>query len=649
MKTLAIDIETFSGTDLKKSGVYRYAQDPDFTILLIAYSIDDEPVELLDLTAEQVPESLIKALTDPSIIKTAHNANFERTCLTAFFGLPMSPEQWRCTMATAAQVGLPLSLEACAKVLGLQQQKDTAGKALIRYFCVPCKPTKTNGERIRNLPHHDPAKWEAFKEYCRQDVVVEQAIREKISWFDIPQMEVDLWNLDQRINDRGVLADPQMVANAIKIDKAFREQLTAEAIQITGLDNPNSVAQLKGWLKDAAEIEVETLNKEATSDLIKIVGEGPARRVLEIRQKMSKSSVKKYDAVINCIGSDGRVRGLLQYYGANRTGRWAGRLVQVQNLPRNEMNDLALAREIVKDGDGDLLEMCFGSVSDVLSQLIRTSFVAPDGHSFIVADFSAIEARVLAWLAGEKWRLQVFETHGKIYEASASQMFKIPLEKITKGSDLRQKGKVAELALGYQGGPGALEKMGAIKMGIPVEELPRLVKMWRNANPKIVKYWYDVEAAAMEAINNPGQTINLHPGLKFYMKKGALLIELPSGRRLCYLRAKIGQGSFGSDCILFEGMNQTTKQWGRQDTYGGKLVENITQAVARDCLADALLRIDKAGFQIAMHIHDEAVLEDQREGGVCEEVDKIMGTPIPWAKGLPLKAESYITKFYKKD
>lgn len=648
MKTLAIDIETYSSEDLTKVGVYKYVQAPDFTILLAAYSLNGGEVQILDLASgEPFPYSLLTYLKDPGTLKTAHNAAFERTCLSAYLGIDMPPDQWSCTMAKASQVGLPLSLDAVARVLQLSEQKSD-GKALIRYFSLPCKPTKTNGGRIRNLPEHDPEKWQRFKDYCVQDVVVEQAIRGKISWFPVPDSEVKLWSLDQRINDHGVLVDPLLVGRAITIDQDHRESLTREAVQITGLDNPNSVSQLKTWLTAETETEVGSLTKEATKDLIKGIEEGPAKRVLEIRQKMSRSSVKKYGAMIKYLCSDDRVRGLHQYYGANRTGRWAGRGIQVQNLPRNEINDLALARETVKNGDGDLLDVLYGNVPDILSQLIRTAFIAPPCHSLIVADFSAIEARVIAWLAGEKWRLQVFETHGKIYEASASQMFKVPIEQIGKGSDLRQKGKVAELALGYQGGPGALEKMGALKMGIPAEELPRLVRMWRNANPKIVQLWNTVEDAVYGCVND-GNGRALPHGIKVFIEKGVLFIQLPSGRRLSYLKPRIGVNRMRMPAVTYEGMDQTTKQWTKQDTYGGKLVENLTQAIARDCLADAMLRLDAAGFKIVMHIHDEVVIEEPDNHVRLHQVNQIMGEPIPWAKGLPLKAESYETKFYKKD
>lgn len=654
MNTLSIDIETYSSVDLAKCGVYKYCQSPDFEILLIAYSFNGGTVHVID-TAEATESELFEAflpyLTDASVLKTAHNAAFERTALAAYFGVPMPAEQWECTMALAAQCGLPLSLDAASKALGLDAKKDAAGKALIRYFCCPCKPTKANGGRTRNLPHHDPEKWEKFIEYCQQDVVVEQAIKTKLSWFKPTETERRVWILDQKINDTGVLLDPVLAENAIYIDTEYRERLTAEAVALTGLGNPNSVSQLKTWLGEALETEIDTLNKESVGDLLKSAN-GQAERVLQIRQLMAKSSVKKYTAMINAVGRDCRVRGLLQYYGANRTGRWAGRLVQVQNLPQNKLSDLALARQIVRDGDTDGLEWIFGNVPDTLSQLIRTAFVAPAGSRFIVADFSAIEARVIAWLAGERWRMDVFNTHGKIYEASAAQMFKVPLESISKDGPnyhLRAKGKIAELALGYQGGTGALEKMGALKMGLQENELPRLVAMWRAANKAIVNLWDRVNDAALTALLNPGSAYKLSNGVKFLFVSGHLIIRLPSGRDLVYQNARIQKNRFGLDAIKYQGMDQTTKQWGWQETYGGKLVENCTQAVARDLLADALLRLDAAGYKICMHVHDECVLEMPYGQGSTAEVDRIMGEPIPWAAGLPLKAESYETEFYKKD
>lgn len=656
MKTLNIDIETFSSTDLTKSGVYKYVQAPDFEILLFAYAFDDEPVQVVDLASgEELPDRVLNALKDRSILKTAFNAAFEMACInTVYFGR-LAKEDWQCTMVKASMLGLPLSLDAASRALKLEQSKDSAGKALIRYFSMPCKPTKTNGMRVRNTAYSSPEalkKWQQFKEYCKNDVVVEKAIRDKISFFTIPETEKKLWQLDQKINDNGVLLDPQFVNNAIKLDFVFRESLTKEAIDLTGLNNPNSRAQLKDWLsKEMPEDQIDKLRKEdlpvLTDKATGYINEKGITRVLEIRQQMSKTSIKKYQSMQKCICQDNRVRGLLQFYGANRTGRWAGRLIQVHNLTKNELSDLDLARQVVRSGDLDLLEMLYSNVPDTLSQLIRTAFVAPEGKKFVIADFSAIEARVIAWLAGERWRLDVFATHGKIYEASAAQMFKVPFESVTKGSPLRQKGKVAELALGYQGGPAALEKMGALKMGIDAEELPKLVAMWRNANKNIVKLWQRVGEYTITAVAD-GVRCEINHGIRFYCEKGCFFIQLPSGRKLSYIRPKLKDGKFGQ-VLTYEGMDQTTKQWKIQETYGGKLVENIVQAIARDCLADAMLRVDEAGFKIVMHVHDEIVIEVDESNDCIAEVNKIMGAPIVWAKGLLLKAEAYECKYYKKD
>jgi DNA polymerase bacteriophage-type len=678
VRELGIDIETYSSFDLTKCGVYKYTEAPDFEILLFAYRIDEKPVEIVDLAqGEQLPSHILYALTDPNVLKTAHNANFEITCIRKYFKLNLSSGQWSCTMAKSTMLGLPLSLDAVGKILKLQAQKDAAGKALIKYFTIPCKPTKVNGERTRNLPQHNAEKWEQFKAYCVRDVEVEQAIRGKISFFEATRTEKTLWHIDQTINDTGILVDPELVHNAIKLDYLHQQELTEEAKKITGLNNPNSVAQLKSWLLDNG-VSAPSLNKASIAESIDDITDPTVKRLLELRQEMSKTSVKKYLAMTKAVCPDNRVRGLLQYYGANRTGRWAGRLVQVQNLPRNEMQDLDIARQLVRSGDLDSLEILFDSVPDTLSQLIRTAFVASPGHRFIVADFSAIEARVIAWLAGEKWRLDVFNTHGKIYEASASQMFKVPIDQVSKGSPLRQKGKIAELALGYQGGPNALLKMGALKMGVCDEavkeakqvfdydrrltgfdawedykshaeqkELAKLVAMWRQANRKITAYWDTVGDAAINAITD-GPTSIAH-GIKCIKEKGILFIELPSKRRLSYLRPQLRPNKFGGLSLFYEGMDQTTKQWGLQQTYGGKLVENIVQAIARDVLADAMLRLHRIGYKIVMHVHDEVVSEMPEGKGSKQEVDKIMGTPIPWAKGLPLKAESYETFYYKKD
>jgi len=647
MTILAIDIETYSSTDLIKSGVYKYVEAPDFEILMIAYSFDGGGIHLLESQYADF-DALVKYLVDPAILKTAYNANFERTCLAKFFDVELPPEQWECTMVKSSMLGLPLSLDMVAKVLKLSEQKDAAGKALIKYFSMPCKPTKANGERTRNMPEHSPEKWEQFKEYCRQDVKTELAIREKIKFFEIPEEEKKLWCLDQRINDEGVLLDKVFMNQAITMSAMNTAKLSEEAVRLTGLDNPNSAAQLKTWLSEETGEYVNSLTKAAIPEILKSTDCEIVTRVLEIRQEMSKTSVKKYEAMRKGICADDRVRGLLQFYGANRTGRWAGRLVQVQNLPQNHLVDLELARESVKSGDLELVEMLFGNVPDTLSQLIRTAFVAPEGYRFIVADFSAIEARVIAWLAGEKWRLDVFNTHGKIYEASAAQMFKVPLESVTKGSPLRQKGKVSELALGYQGGPGALISMGALKMGLSEEELPKLVAMWRNANKAIVRLWQVVEEAAIVAVTT-GEPVQIMHGIRFNVERGILFIKLPSGRRLSYLSPAMKPGKFGKEVLTYQGMDQTTKQWKVQDTYGGKLVENLTQAIARDCLAVAMLRVADANYKIVMSVHDEIVIETKDGAGSLEEVNNIMSTPIPWAKGLPLTADSYETKFYKKD
>lgn len=647
MTTLGIDIETYSETDLKTCGVYKYVQDPAFEILLFAYSVDGGAVEVVDLKqGEKIPDEIGEAIIDRDVVKTAFNANFERTALARWFNWEMDPVQWACTMAKASLLGLPLSLEAAAMALKVEAKAD--GKALIKYFTVPCKPTKVNGGRTRNLPQHAPEKWEQFKEYNRQDVVSEQAVLRKLLSFEVPAMETKLWQIDQQINDTGILVDPAFVKNAIRMSVKSTERLTKEITEITRLDNPNSVSQLKSWLSEEMGMPVGTLNKEAMPELLDAAEMTPAKRVLEIRQEMGKTSVKKYVSMINYTCKDRRVRGLFQYYGANRTGRWAGRGIQVHNLPRNSIKDMDLARGLILHSELDMVDLLYGNVPDLLSQLIRTAFVAPDGHRLIVSDFSAIEARIIAWLAGESWRMQVFNTHGKIYEASAAQMFRIPIEQVTKDSEYRQKGKIAELALGYQGGPGALIAMGAIKMGLDPQELPRLVAMWRNANKKIVQYWYTVGDAAVECVGT-GSPVTLPHGIKMLIERGVFFIQLPSGRRLAYLKPQLRPNNFNGHSIMYQGVDQERKTWGWQETYGGKLVENIVQAVARDVLADAMIRIHEAGYKIVLHVHDEIVSEMPVGTGSIEQVNKIMGTPIPWAKGLPLKAESFETLYYKKD
>lgn len=649
MKLLSIDIETYSSVDLVKCGVYAYCESADFEILLFAYAVDDEEVQIVDLASgEKIPDDVLKAITDPAVIKTAYNANFERTCLAKHFVKPMPPEQWRCSSVHALMLGLPGHLEGVAKCLKLKEQKMKEGKALIRYFSVPCKPTKSNGGRTRNLPEHDPDKWTTFKDYCKQDVEVERQIRKKLGTFPIPEMEQKFWELDQKINDEGVLIDIGLVNHAIQADTIFQENLYKEAVSLTGLENPNSPAQLKGWLQKQG-LEVDSLAKKNVEALMVEVEYPAVKRLLELRQAMSKTSVKKYEAMQRSICRDHRIRGLLQFYGANRTGRWAGRLVQIHNLPRNNMNDLQIARDLLKSGNYEALELLFDNVPDVLSQLIRTAFIPSKGHRFIVADFSAIEARVIAWLAGERWRMEVFQSHGKIYEASAAQMFKVSIETIDKGSPLRQKGKIAELALGYGGSKGALKQMGALEMGLTEDELPELVSAWREANPNIVNLWWDIEAAAIKAVKEKA-VVKMQYGLTFHYTKGILLITLPSGRSLAYVRPKIGiDERFGKEQLTYEGIEQGSKQWGRIPTYGGKLTENIIQAIARDCLAVSMLRLAEAGYQINFHVHDEVILDVPIGTGSMEEVEKLMGQPIEWAPGLPLNADSFETDYYKKD
>lgn len=645
MRTLSLDIETFSSVDLVKAGVYKYASAPDFQILLVAYAIDDAPVTVTDLAqGENLPEEVITALTDTTVVKTAFNANFERTCLAKHLGQPLSPVSWQCTAVQAAMLGLPLSLGDVAQVLGLEQQKLREGRELIRYFSIPCKPTKANGGRERNLPQHAPEKWELFTSYCQRDVEVEQAIRRKLAKYPIRDLEQALYVLDQHINDRGVLADRQLVQQAIRCDSLHKEDTFKEARDLTGLDNPNSVAQLKSWLLDNG-VAVESLSKKAVSDLAK-EADGEVEHLLNLRLQLAKTSIKKYEAIERAICPDQRVRGLLQFYGANRTGRWAGRLVQVQNLPQNHLPDLTLARSLVKTSDFEEIELLFGSTPNVLSELIRTAFVPKPGYRFIVADFSAIEARVIAWLAEEKWRLEVFATHGKIYEASASQMFRVPIEEITKGSPLRQKGKIAELALGYGGGVGALTAMGALDMGVAEEELQPLVTAWRAANPAITKLWWDIDRAALKAVKEKmPQTVGR---IKLECTSGMLFIALPSERKLAYVKPRIEINKFGREGITFEGIGES-KRWCRVDTYGPKLVENIVQATARDLLAEAMLAVDAAGYPIVMHVHDEIVIEAPVGQGSVTEVCGLMGQTPAWATGLPLRADGYECDYYRKD
>lgn len=650
IKVLGIDIETYSSVDIASSGLYKYAESEDFTILLFAYACDDKPVQIVDFASgEKLPERIFQALTDTKILKTAFNASFERICIGQYYGVELPVEQWECTMVRSAMLGLPLSLAQVGKVLNLEDQKMSEGKALIKYFSCPCKPTKTNGGRTRNLPEHAPEKWDTFKRYCVRDVEVEQAIRDKTKAFIISDCEKELYVIDQRINDRGVLVDMDLVLHAIRMDTLYKGRLNAEAAELSGLNNPNSVAQLKAWLEKETGSEITSLSKKDIPDLLAAADSDVVERMLCIRQEMSKTSTKKYEAMEKAACANNRVHGLLQFYGANRTGRWAGRLVQVQNLPQNHINDLDYARTLVKSGDLDMIEMMYGNVPDTLSQLIRTAFIAKPGHTFIVCDFSAIEARVIAWLAGEQWRLDVFRTHGKIYEASASMMFHVPVEEITKTDPRRQKGKIAELALGYQGGVGAMKAMGGEKMGLSEAEMQEIVTHWRKANPAIVKLWDKVQEAAMACIDTRATT-TIGRGIYFCMKFGALLIQLPSGRCLSYPRPYIGENRFGAKSICYEGLSQTTKQWGKQETYGGKLVENIVQAIARDCLALTILRLEKAGYPIVFHVHDEVIIEARKDGSqTLESVKEIFRQPIPWAEDLPLKGDGYLTDYYLKD
>lgn len=669
MRLLGIDIESYSSVDLKEAGVYVYTQAPDFTVLLIGYKFDyEDEVTVIDLHniedggeyLETLYPEFYEALTDPEVLKTAYNANFERTALAKYLGALMPPDQWRCTAVLAATLGLPRSLSDVGAALGLPQdkQKDKVGKSLLDYFCKSCKPTKTNKGRTRNLPEHDLDKWKLFIEYNRRDVVAEQAILDKLRIYPIPETEQRLWEFDQRLNDRGIRVDMDFVEGIIQHDEITQAQLMEEAKEITGLKNPNSTAQLKEWLhsmlcpidsltKDSVQIwldriEMEPIRKGMEEQAQKV------KRVLEIRQALAKTSTKKYLAMEKMVCKDGRARGILLFYGANRTGRWSGRGIQIHNLPQNKIPDIDLAREIVAEKDFELLELMFGEPAFVFSQLIRTAFVASKGCRFIVSDFSAIEARVIAWLAGEQWRLDVFNTHGKIYEASASQMFGVPLESIKKGSKLRQQGKVAELALGYGGGFGAIKAMDR-DGSIPDDEIPLLVSNWRAANSAITKFWYKCEAAAKTAIKER-RTVKIQHGIEFSYINHILFIKLPSGRKLAYYNAKIEPNRKGMDGITYEGVEQNTKRWGRLETYGGKLVENIVQAVARDCLAVAMLRVDAKGYDIVAHVHDEMIVEvPVADTEAMKVIDEIMKQPIDWAPGLPLKGDGYETFWYKKD
>lgn len=645
MRTLALDLETYSSVNLTKAGVYAYTSATDFEILLLAYAFDEEEVEVIDLAqGETVPNKVLSAIQDKKIIKTAFNASFERTALSRYLGIQLTVEDWRCSEVQAAMLSLPLSLEAVGEVLGLEKQKLKEGKELIRYFCMPCKPTRTNENRTRNLPIHAQEKWEQFKYYCKRDVEVERAIHKKLASYPISKTEQKLYVLDQEINDRGILVDTQLVRNAIKDDSDYKEKVTRYAQVLTGLDNPNSVSQLKTWLSEN-DLSIKSLSKKLVGELVTCTT-GQVKQLLEMRLELAKTSVKKYEAIDRAICPDKRVRGLLQFYGANRTGRWAGRLVQVHNLPQNHLKDLTLARNLVKQGNLETLELLYDSVPNVLSELIRTAFIPSKGRRFIVADFSAIEARVIAWLANEAWRLEVFKTHGKIYEASASQMFKVPIDEITKGSPLRQKGKIAELALGYGGSVGALTSMGALEMGIEEEELKPLVTTWREANPNITKLWWTVDKAALKAVKE--RVPQAVGKLTFYYERGILFITLPSGRKLSYIRPRIEINKFGREGLTYEGIGEN-KHWCRIETYGPKLVENIVQATARDLLAEAMLAIRDRDYEIVMHVHDEVIVEAPLGKGSLDELCEVMAIPPKWAEDLPLRADGFECEYYRKD
>lgn len=648
MRELSIDIETYSSVDLMESGVYAYVEAPDFEILLFAYAFDDEDVKIIDFTNNEViPNEVYEALKG-DCIKTAYNATFERVCINKFFCLNLSAKYWHCTMIQALEIGLPSGLGEVAKVLKLEEQKDKRGKALINYFCKPCRPTQANGGRIRNLPKHAPEKWEEFKEYCIQDVKTERAIKEKIKKFPLAESEQELYTLDQKINDRGVLIDVELAKNAVIFDELYKAECKERAICITGLENVNSVSQLKNWVEEKTGENIESLNKENVNELLKSIENTDVKEVLYLRQQMSKTSVKKYSAMLRSLCPDNRIRGITQFYGASRTGRWAGRIVQPQNLPQNHLSDLELARDIVKSGDYEFFKLMYGDVPRVLSELIRTAIIPSAGRRFIISDFSAIEARVIAYIAGEEWRLETFRNGGDIYCASASQMFKVPVEKHGINGHLRAKGKIAELALGYGGGVGALTSMGALKMGLTEEELPELVNMWRNSNTSITRLWRDIENCAFLAVS--GEPCN-YKDIKFFKKSGILFIGLPSGRYIAYAGAKIGQNRFGKKCLNYFGINQKkkNKKWEKVDTWGGKLVENIVQAFARDCLAESIRKLEKRGFDIVFHVHDEVILDVPFGVSSAEEVSSIMSEPIPWAKDLLLRAEGFESEFYRKD
>ncbi|MBO3073290.1 DNA polymerase [Staphylococcus xylosus] len=648
-RTLSVDIETYSSADIRTTGAYKYAEAEDFEILIIAYSLDGSEVKSIDMYDIDGPlyKEFKLALLDSDVTKYAFNANFERTCLARHFKQSMPPNEWVCTMVNATRVGLPASLDKVGEVLNLQDQKDKSGKNLINYFSKPCKPTKTNGGRTRNLPMHDKEKWQMFMDYCVRDVEVEMNVAEKIKDFHVPTLEQRFWTVDQHINDRGIRLAEDLMLGANELDKISKAELLKQATLLTGLENPNSPTQLLAWFNTEQGIDIPNLQKKTVQEYVN-KSTGKAKQMLEIRLQMSKTSVKKYNKMHDMMCSDKRVRGLFQFYGAG-TGRWAGRGVQLQNLTKHYISDteLDIARDLIKQQDFESLELLLDvHPQDLLSQLVRTTFTAEEGFELAVSDFSAIEARVIAWFAGEQWRLDVFNTHGKIYEASAAQMFNVPVESITKGDPLRQKGKVSELALGYQGGPGALKAMGALEMGLDEDELKPLVESWRAANPNIVDFWKGCQNAAIQTVKT--RTEHQTHGLRFYIKKGFLMVELPSGRALAYPKAKLGQNCWGSDVVEFMGLD-LNRRWTTLKTYGGKLVENIVQATARDLLAISLLRIEEAGYKTVGHVHDEVIIEIPKGSNGLEEIEKLMSRPVSWAKGLNLNSDGFTSPFYMKD
>lgn len=653
-RTLSIDLETYSEIDIAKCGSFRYIDDEGFEILLLGYAFDDEPVTVIDLTAdEEVPADFLAALYDPEVTKTAWNCAFERFGLWKHFGRYCPPEQWSDTMILSAVCGLPLGLGEAGKALRLEadEAKDREGKALIRYFCSPCRPTKVNGGRTRNLPTDAPDKWAQFIEYNRQDVVAERTIRKRLLRWEPDSLEHKFWCLDARINERGMRVDRELVHNAIAMDERYKAELTKQAVAISGLENPNSVAQIKQWLLEQEGIEVPSLNKKVVAEVVSQLNGERAKQFMALRARLAKSSTKKYEAMERSACADAHIKGCFQFYGANRTGRFAGRLVQLQNLPQNHMEDLAVARSLVRDNDYETVRLLYDSVSDTLSELIRTALIPEPGHRFIVADFSAIEARVIAWIAGEQWRLDVFRNGGDIYCASASQMFHVPVVKHGENGHLRQKGKIAELALGYGGGANALKAFGADKMGMTEEEMVNTVDLWREASPRVCALWRALERAAIRCVVHKTPQVSAIGGIRFEIECGILWMTLPSGRRIAYYGAEYGPSRFHRDrrALSYMGVDQKTKRWGRVETWGGKLAENVTQATARDCLRDTMLALEDAGYDIRAHVHDEVIISEPRDGRTVEDVSAIMGRELPWASGLPLRGDGYACNFYMKD